>query len=42
MVQLSEVRKVKSTTVKLSGQASQYWTNLENIRVAWGQLPTNT
>ena len=32
--ELNEPRKLKFAAIKLSNQASQYWTNLENRRVA--------
>jgi len=32
---LTELRKVKFTAIKLIGQASQYWTNLVNMQVAF-------
>jgi len=36
---LTELRKIKFAAMKLSGQASQYWANLENIRVFWIKWP---
>jgi len=37
--ELTESRKVKYAAMKLSGQASQYWTKLENRRAARGLPP---
>jgi len=34
--ELTEPRKVKCAVMKLPGQASQYWTNLENKHAARG------
>jgi len=31
---LTELRKIKFTAMKLTGQANQYWTNLENMRAS--------
>jgi len=42
MVELTESRKVKYSAIKLSGQASQYWANLENRREARGRPPIDT
>ena len=39
---LTEPRKIKFVVVKLTGQASQYWTNLENIRAFWLQRSIKT
>ena len=39
---LSEPRKIKFVEIKLTGQASQYWTNVENMRVARLQRLTDT
>jgi len=39
---LSGPRKVKFVTMKLTDQASQYWTNLVNIRATHDQEPINT
>ena len=35
--ELTEFRKVKYVAMKLSGQASQYWTNLKNRHAARGR-----
>jgi len=40
--ELTESTKVKYAAMKLSGQASQYWTNLENRRAARGRPPIDT
>ena len=40
--ELTEFRKVKYAVMKLSGQASQYWTNLENRRATRGRPPIDT
>jgi len=40
--ELTEPKKVKYTAMKLSGQTSQYWTNLENMRTARSQPPIDT
>jgi len=39
---LSEAKKVKFATTKLTGQASQCWTNLVKLRVQCGQEPIET
>ena len=38
----TQLRKVKFAAMKLSDQASQYWTNLEIIRAACDKKPINT
>jgi len=40
--ELTESRKIKYTAMKLSGQASQYWINLENGRASRGRPPIDT
>ena len=39
MVQSHESKKIKFAVIKLTGLASQYWTNLENIRASQFQRP---
>ena len=39
MVWITESKKVKYAAMKLSGQASQYWTNLESRHAARGRPP---
>jgi len=39
---LSESRKVKFATMKHTGQASQYWTNVETLRASRAQRPIKT
>ena len=39
---LTKPRKVKFAAMKLIGQASQYWTNLVNMRAARDQEPIDT
>jgi len=39
---LTEPRKIKFAVMKLTSQASQYWTKLENIRVSRLQRPIET
>jgi len=36
---LTEPKKIKFAAIKLIGQASQYWTNLENMRASRPQRP---
>ena len=40
--ELIESRKVKYAAIKLSGQTSQYWTNLKNKCAARGRPPIDT
>ena len=37
-----ESRKVKYAVMKLSGQASHYWINLENMRATRNRSPIDT
>jgi len=39
MVRSHEPRKVKFAAMKLTDQASQYWTNLVNLRIECDQEP---
>ena len=39
---LSEPRKVRFATIKLNGQASQYWTNVETLQASRVQQPIET
>jgi len=39
---LTEPRRVKFAAIKLTSQASQYWTNLEIMCAVCGQEPINT
>ena len=42
LYELTDFRKVKYTAMKLSGQAGQYWINLENRHAARGRPPIDT
>ena len=39
---LSEEKRVKFAAMKLTGQASQFWTNMETLRASRAQRPIDT